>query len=101
MDRAQHLAPFTGDYATSDGHTARFRVIGGHLSIQLADAGFFPLRQMSDARFGVSFCVDFMVHFDTHDGDVPGGMLVMGRERMPLRRRRGLDSSRVGTAARG
>jgi hypothetical protein len=100
MDPVQHLVPFTGDYATSDGHTARFRVIGGHLSIQLADAGFFPLRQVSDARFGVSFCVDFMVHFDTHDGHVPGGTLVMGRARMPLRRRRGLGSSRQGSAAR-
>jgi hypothetical protein len=80
------LHHFTGDYVTAGGYTARFRVVGRRLCLQLTDRSFIPLDSVGDAEFGVPFCVDFGVRFDVGSDEVESGVLLMGGEARGFRR---------------
>lgn len=94
------LDHYTGDYVTAGGYTARFRVIGSRLCLQLTDHSYIPLHPVGEAEFGVPFCVDFGVRFDPGTDEVEGGVLIMGDEAREFRREPGPQGQPSSTSVR-
>ncbi|MBR9990948.1 MAG: hypothetical protein KFH98_14395, partial [Gemmatimonadetes bacterium] len=80
------LDNYAGDYITKGGYSARFRVIGTRLCLQLMDRSFIPLQPVGEAVFGVPFCVDFGVRFELRSNAVAGGILLMGNAEREFQR---------------